>query len=329
MENLHGLEVLAEGGRMTSGDTLPAANIKRTYATRVTVVIVTYNSRDTVGDALVPLMKSRDAGAIECIVVDNQSTDRTADFVRAEYPWCTLIESGGNLGFGRAANIGIARSTSPYILLLNPDATLPPEGIERLVAFLDEHPRACAAGPAILSPDGRYQLSGTVLTPKMLLLSALGQPAEVRPIEPGGLPFRANWISGAVVLIRRTMLDQVGVFDPRYFLYFEETDLWVRAQRAGWELWAVGEAVASHVGGASCNPQTCSTYHGCIAEHYFRSRFYYLIRHFGGPTAVATEMLELVFMAVRVAAGIIRGAIPYDLVVRLRAPVLRTPSTRL
>jgi N-acetylglucosaminyl-diphospho-decaprenol L-rhamnosyltransferase len=297
--------------------------------TPVTVVIVTYNSRDTVGDALIPLMKSCDAGVIECIVVDNHSTDGTADFVRAEHPWCMLIESGSNLGFGQAANIGIARSTSPYILLLNPDATLSPEGIARLVAFLDEHPRACAVGPAILSPDGRFQMSGTVVTPKNMLLSALGQPAEVRPIEPGGPPFRANWISGAIVLIRRTMLEQVGVFDPRYFLYFEETDLWLRAQRAGWELWAVGEAVGSHVGGVSANAQRKTMYHGCIAEHYFRSRFYYLIRHFGGATAVASEMLECAFMAVRVAAGVIRGAIPYDLVVRLRAPVLRTPATPL
>ena len=198
---------------MTTGNSLlPAANLERTSATRVTVVIVTYNSRDTVGGALGPLMKSRDAGAIECIVVDNQSNDRTADFVRAEYPWCTLIESGGNLGFGRAANIGIARSTSPYILLLNPDATLPPEGIERLVAFLDEHPHACAAGPAILRPDGQRQCSGTVLTPKMMLLSAFGQPAEARPIEPGELPFRANWISGSVVLIRRTMFRQASTY---------------------------------------------------------------------------------------------------------------------
>src|SRR4030095_7515726 len=143
----------------------------------VPVFIGTYNSRNTVGDALASLVKARDAGIVgECLVVDNQSADGTASFVRQEYGWCTLIESGGNLGFGRAANIGIERSTSPYVLLLNPGATLPPEGIERLVAFLDQHSRACAAGPAILGPNGRGQMCGTVLTPKNMLLSALAHP---------------------------------------------------------------------------------------------------------------------------------------------------------
>jgi len=296
---------------------------------RVEVIIVTYNSRDTVGSALVSLMKSRHAGVmLECTVVDNHSSDGTVEFVRGEHPWCTLIESGSNLGFGRAANIGMARSTSPYILLLNPDASLPADGITRLVAFLDEHPRAGAAGPAILSPNGGRQMSGDIVTPKNVLLGALGQPPEGRPIEPRGAPFPANWISGAVVLIRRAMLDEIGMFDPRYFLYFEDTDLWVRAQRSGWELWAVGEAVGSHIYGASAKAQTMPLYHGCIAEHYFRSRFYYLVRHFGGPAAVASEILECAIMAVRVAVGIIRHAVPYDLVVRLRAPILRTPATR-
>src|SRR5262249_31269016 len=154
-------------------------------------------------------------------------------------------------------------------------------------------------------------------------LGRIGRPPEIRRIEPGAAPYRANWIAGAVVLMRRTMLEDVGLFDPRYFLYFEETDLWLRAQRAGWELWAVGEAFATHSRGASARSENTLLYHGCIAEHYFKSRFYYLVRHFGRPTAAATEVLELLVMAARGGVAMLRGVMPHSFMVRLRAPMLQ------
>jgi N-acetylglucosaminyl-diphospho-decaprenol L-rhamnosyltransferase len=297
---------------------------------RVTAVVVTYNSREVVGDALDSLKESHDSGVIEgCIVIDNRSADRTADFVRTEHSWCTLIESGENLGFGRASNIGVEHSASPYVLLLNPDAILPLAGIERLVSFLDGNPRAGAVGPAIHDTDGGLQLAGSLPTPGNLLLHALGRfgrAPEVHTIEPGGPPFRANWITGAVVMLRRAMLDEIGVFEPRYFLYFEETDLWFRAQHAGWELWAVGEAVGTHIRGVSAKSGNALLYHGCIAEHYFKSRFYYLVRHFGRFTAMVTEVLEFVIMGTSAAFDMIRGVRPDDFAVRFRAPVLRLPN---
>jgi len=297
---------------------------------RVTAVVVTYNSRGVVGNALDSLKESHDAGVIKrCIVIDNRSSDRTAEFVRTEYPWCTIMESSENLGFGRASNLGIELSSSPYVLLLNPDAILPRSGIERLVSFLDANPRAGAVGPAIRHPDGGLQLAGNLPTPGDLLLQALGRfgrAPEVYTIEPGGQPFRAHWITGAVVMLRRAMLDEIGVFEPRFFLYFEETDLWFRAQRVGWELWAVGEAVGTHARGSSAQSERALLYHGCIAEHYFKSRFYYLVRHFGRPTAMLTEVLEFMIMGTSAVFGLIRGVRPYDFAVRLRSPMLRLPN---
>jgi N-acetylglucosaminyl-diphospho-decaprenol L-rhamnosyltransferase len=293
---------------------------------RVTVVVVTYNSRAVLGEGLRSARDAHDAGVVrECIVVDNASVDGTAAYVRAEHPWCTLVETGDNLGFGRASNVGFARARTPYVLLLNPDAILPKEALERMVAFMDAHPRVGATGPAIRQPDGRLQFAGSLLTPKSMFLDAIGHRRawpDFRIIQPGEAPARTTWLSGAILLMRREMLEQVRGFDARYFLYFEETDLWQRVQRAGWELWTVGEALGSHVQAASAKTTGRTLYHGCIAEHYFKSRFQYLTTHFGWPAAASVELVELGTMVARAVKRAVKGDDIDELKARLKAPVL-------
>jgi len=121
------------------------------------------------------------------------------------------------------------------------------------------------------------------------------------------------------------MLNDVGAFDPRYFLYFEETDLWLRAQRSGWELWAVGEAVATHIQATSAQTAGRRLYKGCISEYFFRSRFQYLTEHFGWPAAAAAELGELSVIFARASYRRLRGRNIDDFWVRLRAPVLGRP----
>jgi GT2 family glycosyltransferase len=292
----------------------------------VTVVIVSYNSRAVIPDAIASAKASRDAGLVaECLVVDNQSADGTVEFVRRHHPWCTVIENEENLGFGRANNIGIGRARTRYVLLLNPDAALDRAGLDRLVSLLDTRPHAGAAAPAIGQPDGRWQFAGDLLRPHDVVLEAIGHPRAFerrRTIRAGEVPFRTSWVCGAVVLVRKAMLNDVGAFDPRYFLYFEETDLWQRARRAGWELWATGEAVASHSQGGSAKAGGRRLYHGCIPEHFFRSRFQYLRAHFGWPKAAAAELVELGVMATRAAMRAAGSRASDDFWTRLEGPVL-------
>jgi N-acetylglucosaminyl-diphospho-decaprenol L-rhamnosyltransferase len=300
---------------------------------RVTIVVVTYNSRHVLAAGLRSAKEAHDSGLVaECIVVDNDSTDGTADHVREHHGWCSFVPAGGNLGFGRASNLGFRRARTPYVLLLNPDAMLPKAGLERLLAFMEERPRVGATGPAIRQPDGRLQFAGALLTPRALLLHAIGHPRpwpEHRVIQPGEPPFRTSWLCGAILLMRRAMLEEVGGFDERYFLYFEETDLWQRARRAGWELWAVGEASATHVQAASARTTGQRLYHGCIAEHYFESRFRYLTAHFGWPSAAVAELGELGIMAARAAKRAFRGSDVDEIRARLRGPVLGLPRVGL
>lgn len=291
----------------------------------VTAVIVTYNSRRVVPNALASLEESyRDGLLSECLVVDNDSADGTPELVRASFPWCTVIENGKNVGFGVGCNIGIQRASTRHVLLLNPDATLPRPALSRLCAFLDEQPRAGAAAPAIREPDGEFQPCGGLLTPRRLVLETLGRDdvkTDRRAIVPGAPPFRTSWVCGAIVMLRRAMLDQIGCFDPRYFLYFEETDLWMRAQRAGWEIWAVGEAVATHLKNQSAKATGRRLYLGCVAEHYFRSRFRYLEHHFGWTAAASAELAELAVMTARAALHAAKGREIGAYWTRLGAPV--------
>ncbi|SDZ75150.1 glycosyltransferase family 2 protein [Microbulbifer marinus] len=295
----------------------------------VSVVIVTHNSIGVLPRALNSIRPSYESGLVaECLVVDNASIDGTAEWVRKQHPWCRLIADGRNVGFGRGCNIGIERTRSEHILLLNPDATLASGDLQRMVDFLDGTPRAGVVAPAIREPDGGLQAAGGLLTPTSLVQSVLGAGADedLRPIHPGDPPFKTCWVCGAVVLLKRQMLEQIGNFDPRFFLYFEETDLWLRARNAGWQIWALGEAVATHENAASAKTTGKKLYADCIAQHYFESRFYYLCKHFGWPAAALAELAEIGVLAAKAGARLLQRRPDDTLRARIKAPILRTPA---
>jgi N-acetylglucosaminyl-diphospho-decaprenol L-rhamnosyltransferase len=142
---------------------------------------------------------------------------------------------------------------------------------------------------------------------------------------PGEPAFRTDWLCGAVLLGRRSVLARMGGFDPRIFLYFEETDLCRRLLDAGMELWAVGAARATHVGGSSTKSVSFRKTRGCVAEHYYESRFYYLSKHHGYPAAVVAELGELGLLCMwSVGRWLLRrdGTAFRE---RIRSPVLRKP----
>ena len=299
-------------------------------APRATAVIVTYNSRSTIGATLAAAAQCHAAGLLDVVVVDNESSDGTAASVRQEFPWVTVVDAGGNLGFARGCNLGFECAHGEFVILLNPDAALPVDALVELLAFFDRNRSASMAAPAIREPDGGLQHAGGLTTPGTILRSASGRamPDGVfRAIEPGAPPFRTDWLCGAILMIRRTAYEQLDGFDPRYFLYFDETDLCRRAVDAGMELWAIGEAVGLHKGSASAKQEGKRLVSSCIPEHFYRSRFYYLRKFFGLPWAVGTELAELALIVLRAVARLVRMR-PRDgrLAARLAGPILRTPA---
>jgi len=177
-----------------------------------------------------------------------------------------LIVNSRPLGFAANANQGIAATSTPYIVVANPDTEAQPGTVECLQEFTDTHPRAGIVGPQLQFPDGRWQPSrrrfptvrGTLV--RRTPLRTVMQPEkrqvdhyrlDERPTEP----VEADWMLGAFLLLRRDMLDELGGFDPGFRLYGEDIDLCYRAAKAGWERWFVPHAVVSHAHAAVTDSQ--------------------------------------------------------------------------
>jgi N-acetylglucosaminyl-diphospho-decaprenol L-rhamnosyltransferase len=298
----------------------------------VTAVVVTYQSAGTIGAALEAMRRCHDAGIADCVVVDNGSSDATAELLERERAWATVILTGRNNGFGRGCNIGFEHVESPYTLLLNPDAVIEPEAVRTMVAFLDEHPRVGIVGPAIVegsgAEPGELQRTGARLDPVAQVLRAiplLRAGTFSRPIQPGSEPFRTGWVCGAMLMIRTSLMRRLGGFDPRFFLYWEEIDLCKRAEDAGAETWVVATALGRHVGGASSAPDD-TRFEGCVARHYFQSRYYYMRKHHGWVAATAAELVEFGMLLLRSAADVLRGRGAARLRPRLQAPLFSQPD---
>ena len=208
----------------------------------VSIVVVSYNGRTVLARCL-EAIRAASAGLVsETIVVDNASRDGSAELVAARFPEMRSIANRDNVGFGRANNQAFVVARGRYLLLLNPDTEAEPDAIRALVRFAHANPRAGVVGGRLAYPDGRHQHSAFRFPDWQQAL--LGFFDNVVPLDsrPNGRyaparyerPFVAEHLLGACLLIRREALDQVGAFDPRYFMYFEETDLCARMRKAGW-----------------------------------------------------------------------------------------------
>lgn len=296
-------------------------------STPVTAVIVTFNSEQTIADTLETAERCHHEGLLDCVVVDNASRDGTVAYVESRHPWVTLVKSPQNLGFGRGCNLGFERVATPYVLFLNPDAAVEPDALRTLVGFLESAPRAGVAAPSARTPEGALHHYQELPTPWKLIRSSLPGPLRksyIHPLVPGREPFRVEWVSGAIMLFRCEIFHQLGGFDPRFFLYFEETDLFRRASDRGIEVWAVGTAVARHL--ARRVDSERGRAHEDIAQHFFQSRLYYMVKHHGALAAYSAELAELILLALRAAVSRLLFRPGGQLGQRLKGPVFQLPK---
>ena len=226
---------------------------------RVTAVIVNYNSAPDIFECLDSLRASDHP--VELVVVDNASADGSPDQL-ALLDDVHLVRSARNAGFGSAVNLGV-RTVDPQgaVLLINPDATVAPDAVGRLVATLESRPRAAAVGPLVLNPDGTVQPSKrrfpTWLQAAMHATVGVfwpgnpGTRAYVCADLPEDEPSQVGWLSASVLLLRADAFREIGMFDERFFFYVEDLDLCRRFADAGWELWFEPRAEAVHEWGGS------------------------------------------------------------------------------
>ncbi|MCW3001752.1 MAG: glycosyltransferase family 2 protein [Conexibacter sp.] len=220
----------------------------------VDVVVVSYNSRDTLRACVAT--QAADARAA-VIVVDNASPDDALDTI-ADLD-VRIVRAGRNGGFSAGCNVGIAAGGAPYVLLLNPDARLEPDALTHLLAALESDPGTALVAPLIVEDDGspapsqrRFpRLRSTIAQAVFLHRLMPGLDERVRDRAAYAAPGTPEWVSGACMLLRRSTLEQLGGLDERFFLYCEDTDLCRRIWDAGLRVRFVPSARARHVGGVS------------------------------------------------------------------------------
>jgi GT2 family glycosyltransferase len=223
---------------------------------KLSVILITHNSRE------MTLANARRAaetlsgtglgpGEGELLVVDNGSSDGTAEALASRLPEARVLRTPDNLGYARAANLGARAASGGTLLFLNSDAELTPEALKALRATFLAHPRAGAVGAFLLDPDGSPQRSADG-TPT--LLSELGAKSLLRlldrgrfpSVKPGIAPVAVPTLVGACQALSREAFDAVGGFDERFFMFLEETDLCLRLRQLGWQVFVAPAARVTH-----------------------------------------------------------------------------------
>ena len=224
----------------------------------VSVLIVSYNTRELLRGCLESLRRVQDEVDIEIIVVDNASTDHSADVIRTEFSDIKLIQSDDNIGFASGVNLARESAVGEYLLILNPDCLVPRFSIRKLRDFLIENPNRAIAGTRITTDNGLDQPSEFSIPTlfrefwnflpelKSRLLKCLPFSLSEGSRNHTKIPRRVRSISGAAFMIRSRHFDKVGGMDGNFFLYHEELDLCARIEEAGLEVWTLPCAQIIH-----------------------------------------------------------------------------------
>jgi GT2 family glycosyltransferase len=294
----------------------------------LSVLVLNYNTRDHLRTCLVSLFaedSTRFSGgpiSTEVIVVDNASTDGSADMVAAEFPEVTLIRSPRNGGFAYGNNQALSRARGAAVLLLNPDTVMPRGGLPRFLERLSAHPEAGIIGPKLLEPNGSMHLAcrRSFPTPAIAFyrLSGLSRLFPRSPrfgrynltfVDPD-VPLEVDSVCGACLLVRRAVIDRIGLLDERFFMYGEALDWCLRTRAAGWTVRYEPDIVVQHQHGAASRKRALRT-----TFHFFRAMDLFYDKHY-------------VQLYHPLLTGVIRTGIYGGLAVALLRTFLTVPSER-
>ena len=262
----------------------------------VSVIVVNWNLKDILRECLESVRRQGAGLSLELIVVDNASSDGSADMIAAEFPEALLIRNAENRGFSSANNQGMEAAGGRYLFLLNSDAILHEDALVLMVEFMDANSEAGVCGPRVINQDGTPQLRSKGYFPSIpRALAHFFLPSRIRHgrllslgfYEPGDSTGArpVDWLSGCALMVRSEAVDQVGALDADVFMYCEDVDWCFRMKQAGWNVYYVPAAAVTHFGGQSMKLQTGRTvgahaaglvafyakYHGAARTGVFRA----------------------------------------------------------
>jgi len=224
----------------------------------VSAIIVNWNGGKFLRDCIASPYRELGWPLREIILLDNASSDQSVESVQHAFPAVAIVRTGGNLGFARANNLGILASQSESVLLMNNDAVANPGSIGSLVAVMEQDDRIGIVGPQLRNPDGSLQLSYGRFPSVLRVVGGLRIRKVDRYYEGTGYenPHDVDWMTGACLLVRRRMLEEIGLLDERFFFNYEDVDLCKRAHDRGWRCVYTPDASVMHQkAGSSVNPE--------------------------------------------------------------------------
>jgi len=259
--------------------------VKRNLA----IIIVNYNAEKFLLECLDSIYAQTKQISFDVWVVDNNSMDASVPMVQQNFPQVNLIENKENVGFAKANNQAIAKCTDDYILLLNPDTLILENAIEKMVDFMDGNPTFGICGCKVLNEDGTLQLAcrRSIPTPGVAFFRLTGL-SKLFPKSKTMAKYNLTYldpdksqevdaVSGAFLMIRRKVVDSIGLLDERFFMYGEELDWCIRAKEAGWTVMYYPDAEIVHYKGE------CSKFnHRKAALEFYRSMYLFHKKHFAG-----------------------------------------------
>ena len=301
----------------------------------LSVVILSWNVRDLLRQCLESILNSQSSSAdeageatpaglltTEIIVVDNASTDGSVDMVRAEFPGVRVIVNAVNRGYAGGNNDGIAAAAGRHVMILNPDTLVLGNALSVMVAYADAHPGAGALGPQLLNPDGSVQSSRRRFP---TLVTALFESTWLQSLAPRGVlnhyylldraddaTQEVDWLTGACLLVRRQVIQQVGGLDERFFMYSEELDWCRRIRQAGWQIVYLPSARVVHYV-AKSSDQVVAQRH----IYFQSSKVRYFRKHHGELAGGLVRAALLAMYAGQLVLEAAKGALGHKRALRL------------
>lgn len=272
----------------------------------LSIVIISFNTCNLLKTCLDSVLKETVSLNPEIIVVDNASKDQSAEMVASNYPHVVLIKNIQNVGFGPANNQAFKIAKGDYIVLLNSDAFLKPESLQRAVDYMQKDPTIGFGGARLIGPNGEWQPSARLFPSflnEFLQLSGLASKYShsrvfgrysrtwISPDESGDV----DWVTGAFAIVPKKILEEVGGFDERFFLYYEEVDLCRRIKQAGYRIVYWSDVVVTHLGGESSKTvkgEVFSPKEAQLILWRMRSELLYFRKHNGWFGAYKMKFLE-------------------------------------
>lgn len=261
----------------------------------LSIVVVTYNSSGVLNDCLKSIRNNQKGFESEVIIIDNNSLNKgeqeNLSLVAREFDdlGINLVKSPENLGFGPANNRGVKISNGKYLLFLNADTVLGEDSLNKMVNFLENNPKTGATGPKLITGDGKIQEWSCGKKTSLLKTIKNNFGFIPRHLWQSESPLKVDWVSGAALMVRKSVFEEIGGFDENFFMYFEDEDLCWRIKETGYDVYYLGDVIITHLGGQSFKHSGTNSLQ---KKFFYQSQDFFFRKHYGVITSAIVRFLR-------------------------------------